>query len=137
MSAREKKRIRVALVQGNTLVRAGLRKLIESGPHFEVVAEAPNRFDVNQIVSNSRPDVIILDADTSSEVRLGLVPILSDGGRRRVLVLTEVDDPVIQRCAVRLGAKAVVSKKDGVEAFLEAIAQYGTPADVDIVGVTS
>ena len=117
------RRIRVALVQENALARAGLRMLIESRGRCEVVAEAELTFEARAVILDSRPDVIVIDADSASEIRLELIPRLigKGGDRPRVLVLTAANDREVHARAVRLGATGVTLKKASVESFLKAI----------------
>jgi DNA-binding NarL/FixJ family response regulator len=54
-------RVRIVLADDHTLVRAGLRKLLESVDGFEVVAEYTNGRDVLRGVRESTPDVVVMD----------------------------------------------------------------------------
>jgi len=53
--------VRIVLADDHTLVRAGLRKLLESVEGFEVVAEYTNGRDVVRGVREHTPDVIVMD----------------------------------------------------------------------------
>jgi DNA-binding NarL/FixJ family response regulator len=54
-------RVRIVLADDHTLVRAGLRKLLESVEGFEVVAEYTNGRDVVRGVREHAPDVVVMD----------------------------------------------------------------------------
>jgi DNA-binding NarL/FixJ family response regulator len=54
-------RVRIVLADDHTLVRAGLRKLLESLDGFEVVAEYTNGRDVVRGVREMHPDVVVMD----------------------------------------------------------------------------
>jgi DNA-binding NarL/FixJ family response regulator len=54
-------RVRIVLADDHTLVRAGLRKLLESVEGFEVVAEYTNGRDVVRGVRELSPDVVVMD----------------------------------------------------------------------------
>ncbi len=53
--------MRVLLADDHTLVRAGIRRLLEAYSDIQVVAEADNGNDVAELVSLFHPDVALLD----------------------------------------------------------------------------
>ena len=55
------KPFRVILADDHTLVRAGIRALLEKLPEVEVVAEANNGREVLSLVKLHRPDVVLMD----------------------------------------------------------------------------
>jgi DNA-binding NarL/FixJ family response regulator len=55
------RRTRVILADDHTLVRAGIRRILESQPKFEVVAEAPNGAAAIDAVEHQDADVLVLD----------------------------------------------------------------------------
>lgn len=55
------KSIRILLADDHTIVRKGLRLLLESHPGLQVVAEAADGRDAVQLAGEHRPDVIVMD----------------------------------------------------------------------------
>ena len=55
------KPIRVLLADDHTLVRAGIRALLEKLPGVEVVGEAGDGREVLNLVKTQRPDVVLMD----------------------------------------------------------------------------
>ena len=53
--------IRVILAEDHTIVRKGLRALLESAVDIEVIAEAANGRMVLDLVTDLRPDVVVMD----------------------------------------------------------------------------
>lgn len=53
--------MRVALVDDHAVVRAGLRALVEDQPGYQVVAEGSDGRDVERILLEFRPDILLLD----------------------------------------------------------------------------
>jgi DNA-binding NarL/FixJ family response regulator len=53
--------IRVLLADDHTLVRQGLRKILEEQPGWEVVGESGNGRDAVQLALSTSPDVAVLD----------------------------------------------------------------------------
>jgi two-component system, NarL family, response regulator NreC len=54
-------RIRILLADDHTLVRQGLRKLLEERPDWEVIAEAGDGREAVRLAEQYKPDVAILD----------------------------------------------------------------------------
>jgi two-component system, NarL family, response regulator NreC len=55
------RRIRILLADDHTLVRQGLRKLLEERPDWEVIAEAGDGREAVRLAEQHKPDVAILD----------------------------------------------------------------------------
>ena len=53
--------IRIVLADDHTVVRKGLRLLLESVGHFEVVADAADGRQALALVDEHRPDVVVMD----------------------------------------------------------------------------
>lgn len=54
-------RVRIVLADDHTIVRQGLRKLLEEQPEWEVVAEAGDGREAVRLAEQYRPDVVIVD----------------------------------------------------------------------------
>lgn len=55
------KTIRVLLADDHTLVRAGIRSLLERMPQVEVVAEAADGREAIRLAESHRPDIVLMD----------------------------------------------------------------------------
>lgn len=53
--------IRVMLADDHTLLRQGLRRIIESDPELVVVAEASSGTEAIELAEQHRPDVAVMD----------------------------------------------------------------------------
>src|SRR5262245_34731039 len=53
--------IRIVLADDHTIIRSGLRLLLEQQPDFKVVAEAEDGRQALELVAKHHPDVAILD----------------------------------------------------------------------------
>lgn len=116
--------IRVAIVDDHTILRAGLRMLIEAHPGMLVVGEAGNRMEAFSLVEREQPDVILLDLDLGGESSLSFIQdLLAISNGARILVLTGVVEPEQHQRAVRLGAMGLVFKEKCVKDLIEAIQQ--------------
>jgi DNA-binding NarL/FixJ family response regulator len=58
---RNVKPMRVLIADDHTLVRAGIRALVEKLPEVQVVAEASDGRDALRLVKEHRPDVVLMD----------------------------------------------------------------------------
>src|SRR5918994_7638607 len=54
-------RVRILLADDHTVVRQGLRKVLEDRPEWEVVAEAGDGREAVRLAEQHRPDVAIVD----------------------------------------------------------------------------
>jgi two-component system, NarL family, response regulator NreC len=55
------KPVRILLADDHTVVRKGLRLLLESVPEFQVIADAANGRDAVSLAEQHRPDVVVID----------------------------------------------------------------------------
>lgn len=114
--------VRILLVDDHTIVRAGLRLLIESQPTLIVVGEAGTAGEALAATVQHRPDVILLDLKLGVESGLDLLPkLFAVCDRARVLILTGVTDADTHKQAARLGAMGLVLKEKPVEVLIKAI----------------
>lgn len=116
------KSIRILLVDHHTVVREGLRMLIENHPHLAVVGEAGNKEQALAEMARTQPHLVLMDLDLGSENGLDFINelfFLDD--TLRVLILTGVRDAEIHRKAVKSGAMGVVMKDRPAEVLIKAI----------------
>ena len=67
--------VRIVLADDHSVLRSGLRLLLDAEPGFEVVAEANNAQDAARYVRGHRPDVLILDLNMPGGSGLELIPL--------------------------------------------------------------
>ncbi len=116
------KDIRVLLVDGHMLVRAGLRLLIERQPGLTVVGEANSATEAVQIAAKEKPDVILFEPNPNDCNSLHLLPdLLAAAATSRLLLVTGVFNPQMHQEAVALGAMGVVLKDQPPSVLLRAI----------------
>jgi DNA-binding NarL/FixJ family response regulator len=111
-------KLKILIADDHTLVRQGLRKILEAQPGWEVVAEAGDGREAVQQASQLRPDVVILDL---AMPRLNGVEAVQQIERRapgvRILVLSMYADEAYVTRAVRAGAAGYLLK-DSADADL-------------------
>jgi DNA-binding NarL/FixJ family response regulator len=116
--------IRVALVDDQHLVRAGLRALLERPGDITVVGEAGDGDAGVALVRAERPDVVLMDVRMPGTDGLAATRrIVADPALRdvRVVVLTtfDTDEHVFE--AIRLGASGFLLKDAGPDELRRAV----------------
>src|SRR5690606_33423846 len=99
--------VRVALVDDQTLVRAGFRALLERTPGLEVVGDAEDGAQAVELVRRTMPDVVLMDIRMPGMDGLAASrAILAEPELRdvRIIILTTFDLEEYVFEALRLGA---------------------------------
>lgn len=114
--------IMLVLADDHTVMRSGLRMLLDAEVDFEVVAEARDVLSTFQAVRGHRPDVLVLDLNmpggSSIEAIKRLVPI---SPRTSVVVLTMEEDREFAREAMQAGASGYVLKREASRTLVRSI----------------
>lgn len=114
--------IRILLIDDHTIVRAGLRMLIENHDGMIVVGEAGTRIEGLSLATREQPDIVLLDLDMGPESGLDFMPqLLVAAPQARVVILTGLRDAEAHRRAVHLGAIGLVFKEKAAEVLIKAI----------------
>jgi DNA-binding NarL/FixJ family response regulator len=114
--------IRVCLIDDQTLVREGIRVLLDLVPDIEVAGEAEDGATALRVLSEVRPDVALLDLRMPGLDGLGVLRALRHENRLPpTLVLTTFDDDALMLEAIRLGAKGFLLKDISLSRLAEAI----------------
>jgi two-component system, NarL family, response regulator NreC len=103
--------VRIVLADDHSVVRTGLRFLLDAEAGFEVVAEAGSAEDAARYVRGHHPDVLILDLNMPGGSGLELIPRMrEEAPDTRIVVLTMQRDPAYARQALSAGAVGYVLK---------------------------
>lgn len=114
--------IRLAVVDGHTLTRYGLRKLIAQQPDIEIVAECGSAVQAPELVAAARPDVVTVDVTLPDGDGLGLAREFRDRHTTLgIVILTSKDEDDVLFRALEDGMSAFVAKTAPVEEVLGAI----------------
>jgi len=110
------------LVDDHTVMRLGLRLLIENQQGLTVVGEASGRTDALEVAEREQPDIILLDLTLPGTDGIDLIAeLLAVAEKARILILTGVLEPEAHTRAMRLGAMGVVLKEKAPEVLIKAI----------------
>jgi len=112
----------VVIADDHTVVRQGLRMLIDADEALQVVAEAGTLADAERLTRAHRPSVLVLDLNLHGESGLDAIPRLRETcPDTAIVVLTMQDDPGFARQALQSGALGFVLKEAADEELLQAI----------------
>jgi two-component system response regulator NreC len=118
----DRTRTTIVIADDHTVVRQGLRLLIDAEPALQVVAEAGTVADAERLTRAHRPSVLVLDLNMHGESGLEAIPRLrAEAPDTAIVVLTMQDDPGYARQALQSGALGFVLKEAADEELLEAI----------------
>ena len=117
--AADRTKTTVLIADDHTVVRQGLRMLIDHEDGLQVIAEAGTVPDAERLTLAHRPTVLVLDLNMPGGSSLEAIPRLRDSSA--IVVLTMQDDPAFARRALQAGALGFVLKEAADEELLEAI----------------
>ncbi len=104
--------LRIVLADDHALVRAGLRKLLESLPDIEVVGEAEDGRAALALVASHKPDLVLMDIAMPGLNGIEAAARLSrEHPRVRALILSMHQNEDYVRQALRAGAAGYLLKE--------------------------
>jgi DNA-binding NarL/FixJ family response regulator len=114
--------VRVVLADDQSLIRHGLRLIIDAQSDLEVVGEAANGEQAIDLARRLDPDVVLMDVRMPELDGLAATrKLVASGSRARVLVLTtfDLDEYVME--ALRAGASGFLLKDAPAEQLIAGI----------------
>ncbi|WP_299977906.1 response regulator transcription factor [Desulfobacula sp.] len=114
--------IKVLLADDHTIVREGLRKVLEDSNEIEVIAEAADGETALDEAMNKKPDVAVIDISMPGIDGLEVVTRLTRyGSDVPVLILTMHDEEQYVIRAIEAGALGYVTKQSAPEQLVAAV----------------
>jgi DNA-binding NarL/FixJ family response regulator len=114
--------IRVALVDDQAIVRAGLARILSPADGFDVVAECADGQQAVKELPALRPDVILMDIRMPGLDGIAATMQLRDtAGAGSVLVLTTFGEDEVLWGAIEAGAAGFVLKDSSAEELIAAV----------------
>ena len=114
--------IRVMLVDDQTLVRQGVRSLLELADDIEVIGEAADGDSALLQIPELAPDVVLLDMRMPGKSGLDVLQALSaDKQLPPTIILTTFDDEELVLAGIRAGARGYLLKDVALEDLLEGV----------------
>jgi two-component system, NarL family, response regulator NreC len=114
--------ITIVLADDHSVVRSGLRMLLEAEPDIEVLAEAGDVDAARRYTLGHKPTVLVLDLNMPGGSSLEMIPKIAEvSPDTSVVVLTMQEDPAFAREALRAGARGYVLKHAAGTELVQAI----------------
>ena len=106
-------RISIAIVDDHPLVREGLAARISSQPDMEVCGEAADIESAMELISSTRPDLVIVDIALRDGHGLDLIKrIVAAKVECRMLVVSAYEESLFAERALRAGALGYINKQE-------------------------
>lgn len=103
--------IRVVVADDHALMRRSLRRLLESAPNIEVIAEADDLTSAAAHVHGHQPHVLVLDLGMAGMSSLQTISQLSDRAPdTQIVIVTMEENPAFAQRALAAGAIGFVWK---------------------------
>ena len=116
------KKTTIVLVDDHAVVRAGVRRLLEQEPLFEVIGEAESGEKAYQILAGLKPDVMVMDLSMPGMGGLEAIRrILMRYEKAKILVLSMHEDLSFANQALKLGAKGYLTKNTLADDLVKSI----------------
>jgi DNA-binding NarL/FixJ family response regulator len=112
----------ILIADDHDIVRAGLRRIIEAHPNWEVVAEASDGLEAINKAIETRPDVVVIDhslplangLDVTRKIRARLP-------KTEILIFTMHDEEGLIQELLKAGARGYLLKTDAKQHLVDAI----------------
>jgi two-component system, NarL family, response regulator NreC len=114
--------LRIVIADDHSVVRRGLRQLLENEAGLEVVAEADDVESARRYVRGHKPDVLVLDLNMPGGSTLEALPaIRQESPDTRIVILTMQNEPAYAREALSAGVLGYVLKEAADTELVEAV----------------
>lgn len=114
--------IRILIVDDHTVVREGLRALIDSEPDMELVGEAADGLEAVEQALTLKPDVILMDLVMPRKGGIEAInEIKRESPSARIIVLTSFAEDSKVFPAIKAGALGYLLKDSSASELLDAI----------------
>ncbi|MDD5127896.1 MAG: response regulator transcription factor [Dehalococcoidales bacterium] len=114
--------ITIALADDHSVVRQGLRALLESEPNFKIVGEAADGTTAAQLTEKLQPDVLVLDVMMNGMNGFEVTrQVVKRAPRTAVVILSMYGNEGYIVEALRAGAKAYILKESTAAELVRAI----------------
>lgn len=106
------KQIKIVIADDHSMIREGLRQLLELDGDIQVVGEAGNGEECLTVIEQVKPDVVLLDINMPVMNGLKMLEVLrnSKNKNQRVLILTIHNEVEYLMKAVEIGVEGYVLK---------------------------
>ena len=115
--------ITVALWSGSRLVRSGMRSVLLGAPHIDLVGEAINSADAQGLITQCRPDIIVIQMEADLDLAGLFRHIQAKGLIVRTVLLLDVENTLSTWDLLKLGVDGFVLSNQAPAVLLATIEQ--------------
>jgi two-component system nitrate/nitrite response regulator NarL len=114
--------VRIVIVDGYSIFRDGIRRLLETDPGLHIVGEAGVGSAALTLVRELEPDILLLGSAPAAAPVSETLRQLAESGVpvRTILLLRSIDMPDVAD-VLHLGARGILSKDSAAEVLFESI----------------
>ena len=113
---------KVFMIDDHSVVRDGVRRLIEQQPGLVFCGEASGAARLSEVITAARPDIVITDLLMDGKVDLTRIGSVRHAApNARIIVLSMFDPASFERRALAAGADCYVAKSQPPQALIDAI----------------
>ena len=120
------RKLTVVVADDHPIFVEGLRLVLAACAEFaiEVLATAHTGQETLGVLSNHRPELLLLDLNLPDSDGLDILPkVKADRPDLKILVITAYDDPKLVKAAFKAGIDGYLLKSSGREEFLKALGE--------------
>lgn len=122
MSETSKTKTRILIVEDHEIFRLGIRELINHEPDLCVCGEADDVATARRLMSETCPDMAIIDITLKNSNGIDLIREMSDSGKDvLVLVLSMHDELLYAERSLQAGARGYIMKQETSRSIVKAI----------------
>ena len=122
MKTASDKPIRIVIIDSHTLIRTGIRLIVEGHEGMEVVGEAGDANSGLEVVARKKPDIILLKLDPAGSIGLDIIRKLYNiSNCSKVILLARSDEANTLIIAVQEGVLGIVLKTQSSDILIKAI----------------
>lgn len=115
-------KIRVVLADDHPIVRSGIKTALESDSDIEVIGEANDGDEAQQICQELTPNVLLLDLNMPGPKPTDTIAYIREASpSTRVVMLTAHDDDAYIRAVMRAGISGYLLKEEAVDTVVKAV----------------
>jgi DNA-binding NarL/FixJ family response regulator len=119
--------VSVCLVDDQTLVRQGIRSLLELSDDIRIVGEAADGTQALELIPQTKPDVVLLDMRMPGMSGLDVLDALAAKGNvPPTIILTTFDDDQLVLAGLKAGARGYLLKDVSLEQLVDAVKEVAS-----------
>jgi DNA-binding NarL/FixJ family response regulator len=115
-------KIRILIADDHTLIRDGIKALLQQEPEFEVIGEASDGLELIKLATELVPDIIVLDLSMPGKNGIEVIKDVKNiNVAIKCIILSMHEDPDYVVKSIQAGAKGYILKNAEHEEIIRAI----------------